>query len=156
MEDNSRKLILVVEDSDADYYSVKRALGKSSRPTPVVRCRDGDETLDYLFRRGAFQKRDESPRPALILLDLNLPGTDGREVLDIIKRDRSLKFIPVVVLTSSDAPRDVHHCYAAGANGYINKPIDFNDLTTALKRVRDYWFHTAVLPSNAPENRGNG
>lgn len=144
MNSQSGKLILIVEDSDEDYETAIRAFRKSGMGNPVARCGDGDEALDFLHRRGRFA--EESSVPGLILLDLNLPGADGHEVLAEIKRDERLKTIPVIVLTSSADPRDIERCYAAGANSYVRKPVSFEGFLDAVRRLKEYWFEIAVLP----------
>lgn len=113
---------------------------------PVFHCEDGDEALDYLYRRGAYSDARKAPRPALILLDLNLPGVDGREVLAEIKADEDLKVIPVVILTTSSDERDVAGCYKAGANSYVQKSIEFDILLKAIKQIKDYWLDIVILP----------
>jgi len=138
-------LILIVEDSDIDYETTIRAFKKSNMINPVQRCEDGEEALDYLYQRNQYSA---SSRPDLILLDLNLPGTDGREVLEEIKQDPNLKTIPVIVLTTSSDARDINKCYQAGANSYINKPVDLKGFFEAIKRLRDFWFEVAILPKN--------
>ncbi|HEV7519056.1 MAG TPA: response regulator, partial [Thermoanaerobaculia bacterium] len=122
MRNTPNQPILLVEDSPEDYEATERAFRKSGLKNPIHRCTDGDEALDYLFRRGAYADPARSPRPGIVLLDLNLPGTDGREVLETVKADDSLKQIPVIVLTTSADERDVQACYLAGANSYIQKP----------------------------------
>jgi two-component system, response regulator len=102
--------------------------------------------LDYLHRRGAYADPAKSPRPGVILLDLNLPGTDGREVLSEIKGDPGLKQIPVVVLTTSKDERDVDACYRAGASSYIQKPVDLDGFIKAVERLNGYWFEVVILP----------
>jgi CheY-like chemotaxis protein len=116
---------------------------------PIFRCSDGDEALDFLHRRGAYADPARSPRPGVILLDLNLPGTDGREVLAEIKADPSLKQIPVVVLTTSRDDRDVDACYRAGASSYIQKPVDLDGFIRAIERLNGYWFEVVILPKAA-------
>ena len=143
--------ILLVEDSPEDYEATRRALNKSGLKNPLHRCADGDEALDYLFRRGAYQDPGKSPRPGIILLDLNLPGTDGREVLTEVKNHESLKQIPVIVLTTSTDDRDVDACYRAGANSYIQKPVDMDGFIKAIERLNDFWFEVVILPRN-PES----
>ena len=138
--------ILLVEDSPEDFETTQRAVRRSGLKNPIIRCADGDEALDYLFRRGHFA-RDRSPRPRLILLDLNLPGTDGREVLASIKADDDLRQIPVVVFTTSRDHRDVEACYRAGANRYVQKPVDLPEVRRALDSVKSYWFETVLLPA---------
>jgi len=139
-------LILIVEDSDIDYETTLRAFKKSNMRNPVQRCEDGEETLDYLFQRNQYSNAESSPRPELILLDLNLPGTDGREVLEELKKDPKLKTIPVIVLTTSSDDKDINKCYQAGANSYINKPVDLQGFFAAIQRLRDFWFEVALLP----------
>lgn len=138
--------ILVVEDSPEDWLIMQRAIGKSNLKNRIIRVADGDEALDYLYRRGAYADASKAPRPSIILLDLNLPGTDGREVLSEIKSDPKLCVIPVVVLTTSKDERDIESCYAHGANSYINKPVDMEGFLTAITRLNDYWFEIVVLP----------
>ena len=143
---NPTKTILIVEDSDDDFLATERAFRKSGLINPLQRCTNGDQILDYLYRRGEFADAEKSPRPSIILLDLNLPGTDGREVLRIIKSEPNLRKIPVIVLTTSDAEQDIERCYAAGANSYVHKPVDMQGFVMAIARLRDYWFEVAVLP----------
>ncbi|HEY9845278.1 MAG TPA: response regulator, partial [Candidatus Caenarcaniphilales bacterium] len=111
--------LLVVEDSDEDFEAFGRMIRKSAIVNPIYRCTDGEDALDFLHRDGQYTNPATAPRPAIILLDLNLPGTDGREVLAEIKQDSTLKIIPVVVFTTSANPKDVEFCYWHGVNGYI-------------------------------------
>ena len=141
--------ILLVEDSPEDYEATVRAFKRSGLRNPIVRCEDGDDALDYLFRRGAYASPDQAPRPGVILLDLNLPGTDGREVLQEIKRNDQLRHIPVIVLTTSTDERDVDACYQAGANSYIQKPVDMDGFIRAIERLNGYWFEVVVLPKGS-------
>ena len=140
--------ILLVEDSPEDFETTERAFRKSGLRNPIYRCSDGEEALDFLFRRGEFADPEKAPRPGVILLDLNLPGTDGREVLAEIKADPRLKQIPVVVLTTSDDDRDVDACYRAGASSYIQKPVDLDGFMRAIERLNDYWFEVVILPKS--------
>lgn len=141
--------ILIVEDSDEDFEAFGRVMHRSSVTNPLFRCTDGDDALDFLYRTGTYADRPIAPRPALILLDLNLPGTDGREVLEQIKQDEELKIIPVVVFTTSANPRDVEVCYKNGANGYIVKPININRFVEIIRIVIDYWFRAIILPDKS-------
>jgi CheY-like chemotaxis protein len=141
--------ILLVEDSPEDYEATVRAFKRSGLKNPIFRCEDGDNALDFLHRRGRYENPEESPRPGVILLDLNLPGTDGREVLTEIKQDEQLKQIPVIVLTTSNDSRDVDSCYLAGANSYIQKPVDMEGFIRAIERLKGYWFEVVVLPQGA-------
>ncbi len=138
--------ILVVEDSDDDFYALTRAFRKSGLRNAVHRCSNGDQAVDYLFRRGAFSDPETSPRPGVVLLDLNLPGLDGRDVLKAVKADPDLRKIPVIVLTTSRAEQDIEGCYAQGANTYIQKPVDLKGFFQAIARLKDYWYEVAILP----------
>ena len=141
--DSPNQPILLVEDSPEDFETTQRAFRRSGLKNPIFRCADGDEALDFLFRRG---RHADAPQPGVILLDLNLPGTDGREVLSEIKADPELKQIPVIVLTTSSDDRDVAACYKAGANSYIQKPVDLEGFMQAIERLNDYWFEVVILP----------
>lgn len=138
--------LLVVEDSDDDFHATTRAFKKAGLSNPVQRCTNGDQVLDYLYRRGEFADPAKSPRPGLILLDLNLPGTDGREVLRVLKSDPVLHSLPVIVLTTSIAEQDIQRCYDYGANSYVQKPVDLQGLVVAMTRLKEYWLEVAVLP----------
>lgn len=146
MDTQKGQPILIVEDSDEDYFATVRAFKKSGLGNPVYRCESGDDALDYLFRQGKYADPESSPRPGVILLDLNLPGTDGREVLQEIKKDSLLRKLPVIVLTTSDDARDIERCYTEGANSYIQKPVDIDRFIEAIKRLKDYWFEIVILP----------
>jgi two-component system, response regulator len=146
MTTGPHQVILLVEDSPEEYEATVRALKKAGLANPIVRCEDGDEALDYLFRRGRYADPAAAPRPGIVLLDLNLPGTDGREVLAAVKADDDLRSIPVVVLTTSTDERDIERCYQAGANSYVKKPVDLGGFMTAVQRLRDYWFEVVILP----------
>jgi CheY-like chemotaxis protein len=138
--------ILLVEDSPEDFETTERAFRRSGLKNPIYRCVDGDEALEFLHRRGRYAEPDKAPRPGVILLDLNLPGTDGREVLAEIKKDPNLQKIPVIVLTTSKDERDVEACYRFGANSYIQKPVDIDGFMKAIERLNDYWFEVVILP----------
>jgi CheY-like chemotaxis protein len=146
MRDTPNQPILLVEDSPEDFEATERAFRKSGLKNPIHRCSDGDQALDYLYRRGAYADPARSPRPGIILLDLNLPGTDGREVLEAVKRDDALKLIPVIVLTTSADERDVEACYLAGANSYIQKPVDLDGFMKAIEHLNGFWFEVVILP----------
>lgn len=137
---------MIVEDSPVDYETTMRAFSKAGLANPVIHCQDGDQALDFLYGRGEFAQGRDSRRPGIILLDLNLPGTDGREVLQEIKQDPELKRIPVIVLTTSSDERDIERCYADGANSYIAKPVELANFIEAIQRLKDYWFEIVVLP----------
>lgn len=137
--------LLIVEDSNEDFETVKRLLRKSDVQVPIRRCVNGEEALDFLYRTGDYQV--DTPRPGMIMLDLNLPRTDGRQVLHRIKQDETLKKIPVVVFTTSNNPKDIEDCYRYGVNSYIIKPIDFAQLKRDIHTLVHYWFDVTTLPA---------
>ena len=141
----SLRPILIVEDNPSDFEAIKRAFSKAGLANPMVRCQDGDDALDYLFKRGDYAQ-SRTKLPDVILLDLNLPNTDGHEVLSEIKNNDTLKTIPVIVLTSSSDERDIEACYAAGANSYVQKPVDMTRFMEAIERIKEYWFGIVLLP----------
>ena len=132
--------VLIIEDSDEDFEAFRRGWRKSGAKNPLYRCDNGDEALDFLFHHGEYANQNTIPRPCLILLDLNLPGTDGREILGEIKTNADLKSIPVIVFTTSANPKDLEICYQKGANSYIVKPIDMKKLMNTVKTLSQYWF----------------
>jgi chemotaxis family two-component system response regulator Rcp1 len=136
--------ILLVEDNPNDVEMTVRALknGQVRLTNHLTVARDGEEALDILFGRG----NHDGYRPGLILLDLNLPKVDGREVLEKLKADPKLRRIPVVVLTVSDREEDVVRCYDAGANTYITKPVRFEDFIKVVKTIKRYWILGGTLP----------
>ncbi|HBP87882.1 MAG: response regulator [Nitrospira sp.] len=141
-----RQSILLIEDSPEDAEATLRSFQKSGLRNPIKRCENGDEALAYLFKKNPDQDQPPEPPPGLILLDLNLPGTDGREVLRTVKADPKLKKIPVIVLTTSSDERDIESCYQDGANSYIVKPVEAEGLFTAVLKLKDYWFELVVFP----------
>jgi len=138
--------ILLIEDNPEDYETTIRSFTRAGVANTFHHCQDGDEALDYLFHRGQYADPKSTPRPAVIMLDLNLPGTDGREVLTQVKQDADLKTIPVIVLTTSSDERDIDSCYRDGANSYIQKPVDLPKFIEAIQRLSDYWFEIVLLP----------
>ena len=144
---SASQVILVVEDSDDDYEATEMALRESKLANPLVRCEDGQEALDYLLHQGVFEESKPS-LPGIILLDLNMPGIDGRHVLEKIKSTDRLKKVPVVVLTTSNDDRDIEGCYSIGANTYIKKPVDLDSFMNAIQRMKEYWFEIAILPKD--------
>jgi CheY-like chemotaxis protein len=125
------------------------AFAEAGIDSRLVVVRDGAEALDYLFARGAHAGRDPDDLPSIVLLDLNLPKVDGREVLQAIRADERTKTLPVVVLTTSTEPFDVEASYALGVNSYIQKPVDFEQFVWAVKQVGLYW-----LVLNQPARKG--
>ncbi|XHR81413.1 MAG: response regulator [Gloeotrichia echinulata GP01] len=148
MISNSAKPLLVIEDSDEDYEALCRVMRQQSVINPVFRCTDGDEALDFLYHTGIYENVQTAPRPAIILLDLNLPGTDGREVLAQMKQDENLKYIPVVVFSTSSNPKDIEICYRYSVASYILKPVDINRLVKTISTFIAYWLDIVVFPDS--------
>jgi CheY-like chemotaxis protein len=141
--------LLIIEDSDEDFEALTRIIDRVSTLTlKVDRCLDGDDALDFLDRVGEYKNCEDISYPDLIILDLNLPGTDGREVLAMIKQSKTLKKIPVVVFSTSSNPKDIEACYQSGANSYLLKPMNINELKESVRMMLDYWFKATVLPSS--------
>lgn len=137
--------LLVVEDSAADFRILKRIMQKMDVQSPIYRCQTGDEVLELMYETGRYQEK--SPiRPGIIMLDLNLPGTDGRTVLAQLKQDQRFTSIPIIVFTCSSAPDDIEFCYQHGANGYMVKPVGSRDLTRMIKAFVDYWLDANTSP----------
>ena len=132
------KRILLVEDSPNDIELTLEALSGHNLANAVEVAKDGEEALDYLYRRGSFAHRPNG-NPAVLLLDLKLPKVNGLEVLKTIRADEKLKYIPVVVLTSSHEERDMIESYKLGVNAYVVKPVDFHDFIDAVKGLGIFW-----------------
>jgi two-component system response regulator len=133
------KEILLVEDNADDVELTRIAFAEAKIANRLVVVGDGAEALDYLFARGRHSGRDATELPSLVLLDLNLPKVDGREVLQAIRANATTRTLPVVVLTTSTEPFDVEASYALGVNSYIQKPVDFEQFVWAVKQVGLYW-----------------
>ena len=133
------KEILLVEDNPDDVELTRIAFTQAKIANKLVVARDGAEALDYLFARGAYADRDPTHLPSIVLLDLNLPKVDGREVLQAIRGNELTRSVPVVVLTTSVEPFDVEASYALGVNSYIQKPVDFEHFVWAVQQVGLYW-----------------
>ncbi len=141
--------ILLVEDNPGDIRLTVEALKEGKVTNNLMIAKDGQEALDILYRKGAYS---DSPRPDIILLDLNLPKKDGREVLEEIKKDRDLMSIPVVVLTMSKAEEDILNTYQLHANCYITKPIDMAQFLSIMKLTESFWLTIVKLPPRANQN----
>ena len=140
--------LLIVEDNEDDYEATRRSFLKSHLVTPLTWSRSAEDALQVLRSgHGAQTQGGAATKPDLILLDLNMPGMDGRKFLEIVKADERLKSIPVIVLTTSSNASDVEACYQLGASTYIQKPVSFDGLTQAVRTMKDYWFGIALLPS---------
>ena len=144
---NATRTILVVEDSDDDFEATERALSTGiGRLNPVVRCKDGLDAWDYLNQTGPYVSPNLPRRPGIVLLDLNMPGLDGRKLLARMKNDPKLCKIPVVIMTTSAEDHDVEACYRAGANTYVCKPVSWAEFAESVSRLHAYWFDIAILP----------
>lgn len=144
----SSSQIVIVEDNDDDFEALEFALADASDDTPdLVRFETGEEALEYLRREETRTAQGRPPPPAVVYLDLNLPGIDGHDVLAAIKSDRELRMIPVIVLTTSSDRSDIDRCYRTGANSYLVKPLDMTQFLNMIVRVREYWHNTVSLPS---------
>ncbi|MEO0685761.1 MAG: response regulator [Cyanobacteria bacterium J06649_11] len=142
--EQKRRLIFLVEDNKADVRLIQEAFKNSSLPHEMLAVRDGVEAMAFLHREGEYST---APRPDLILLDLNLPKKDGREVLAEIKTDSKLKRIPVIILTTSHNEDDIFHSYDLHVNCYITKSRNISQLFKIVKRIEEFWLETVTLPS---------
>ena len=131
--------VLLVEDNPSDAELTMRALKKSNLANKLFHVKDGAEAIDFLFAQGKFASRRVESGPKVVLLDLKLPKVDGIEVLRRIKSDDRTKIIPVVVMTSSREDRDLVDCYNLGVNGYVVKPVEFEDFARAVSELGCYW-----------------
>ncbi len=136
--------ILLIEDNEGDIGLVEEVFQEAKIMNNLYVAEDGEEAMLFLHKEGKFS---DVPRPDIILLDLNLPRKDGREVLKEIKEDNSLKRIPVVVLTTSKAEEDILKSYDLHANSYITKPVDFDQFIKVIKSIEDFWLDVVKLPS---------
>ena len=135
---NALRSVLLVEDNPSDVELTLTALREANLANNVVVANDGEQALDYLFRRGAYEGRT-GVLPAVVLLDLKMPKVDGREVLKKIRDSEELRLTPVVMLTSSCEERDLYESYNNGANAYVVKPVDFDDFNTAISKPGVFW-----------------
>ena len=149
------KRILLVEDSPNDVELTLSALAENHLANEVVVARDGEEALDYLYRRGIFKLRSPG-HPAVVLLDLKLPRVDGLEVLRQIKSDPDLSPVPVVMLTSSREEQDLVRSYKLGVNAYVVKPVDFQEFVSALRELGLFWAVINQPPPGSVTRRGDG
>ena len=140
--------ILVVEDNDEDFEMLRLNFQEAAIPNPLLRCTYGEETLELL------RDAERAPRPCLILLDLNLAGMDGRQVLEQLKADPALRGIPVIVLSTSDNPKDVQGCYQGGGSAYLLKPVDLERFEAMVRHFKAFWLEF-VLPPPEPPREGH-
>lgn len=137
--------VLLVEDDDGDVLMTKEAFEHHKIRNNLHVVNDGEQALQFLRREGEYA---DAPRPGLILLDLNLPRRDGREVLAELKNDPELRLIPVVVLTTSEAEEDIVRSYALHANAYVSKPVDFERFIEVIRQIDDFFVTVVKLPNN--------
>jgi CheY-like chemotaxis protein len=153
MSDRRKSLtVLVADDDEDDRGFIRKAWDKSRVANDLRFVEDGEELTEYLYHTGRYSDPASAPRPALILLDLNMPKKDGREALREIKADPELRRIPVIVLTTSKADEDILRSYDLGANSYITKPVTFGALVDVLQVLGKYWIEIVDLP---PERIGS-
>ena len=141
------KPILVIEDSPEDFEVLVRAFNKAEILLPLYRCKDGDDAIEILFRKWRYEQDPFVVTPTIILLDLNMPGTDGYEVLAKIKGNKESMKTPVIVLSTSKSEDDVKRSYEAGANNYIQKPVDMDGYVRMARMLKSYWFECSILPT---------
>ncbi|MGD9395897.1 MAG: response regulator [Candidatus Thorarchaeota archaeon] len=147
----SSKKILLVEDNTDDVLLTLRALQRANILNEVVVARDGSEALDYLTSVGQYAGRDPKDLPVVVLLDLKMPRMGGLEFLEKIRKVKSLRFLPVVILTSSIEDKDINESYNHGANSYIQKPVDFDQFVEAIRTLGLYWLILNVNPSGGSD-----
>jgi CheY-like chemotaxis protein len=144
---NGQPIVILMADDDADDRMLTRDALEESRVLNELRfVEDGEQLMDYLMRRGEYADPASSPRPGLILLDLNMPRKDGREALKEIKADANLRRIPIVVMTTSKAEEDIFRSYDFGASSFITKPVTFDRLVELMKTLGQYWVEIVELP----------
>jgi CheY-like chemotaxis protein len=144
-------LILIADDDADDRMLIGEAFQESRLANELRFVCDGEELLDYLHRRGRYAEPDAAPRPGLILLDLNMPGKNGRDALAEVKAEERFRRIPIVVFTTSEAEEDIYRSYDLGVNSYITKPVTFEALVELVRTLGRYWFEIVELPSGEPE-----
>ena len=138
-------LILIIDDSYADFKIMKRSFSKAGLNNHILHIDNGEEALDYVLNRGKYEDKESYSRPGIILLDLNMPTMNGKEVLKELKENPHTRRIPVVVLTTSSDEKDIDACYDFGANSYIVKPVSASGFYDAMKTLRDYWIEIAIV-----------
>jgi two-component system, response regulator len=144
--DHARRAVVVIEDSDEDYEVTAWALRQSGLANPIYRCRTAAVIAELLSGRAGWPAALLASYPVLVLLDLNLPGTEWRETLSLLRANSLWRAVPVLVVSTSRQPSDVSDTYRLGAAGYLLKPLDLDAFAGAIDRVVAYWFDTVVLP----------
>ena len=149
---NSLVVVLLVEDNPADQQLTIRAFKKGKVNVNLQIANDGVEAMEYLNGQGIYSDRNKFPMPDIVLLDINMPRKDGKQVLNEIKTDSKLKLIPVIMLTTSDQDKDIIDSYNLGVNAYISKPVRINDFMSVVNKLEDFWFILNKIP---PKNTLN-
>lgn len=150
----AKQVTILIADDDVDDRMMLRDAFLENRLANDLRfVEDGEELMSYLYRRDQFSDEAKSPRPGLILLDLNMPKKDGREALAEIKSNPKLRDIPIVVLTTSKAEEDIYRTYNLGVNSFITKPVTFGSLVAITKELGHYWFELVELPLDRAEKK---
>ena len=148
MKENIKPIVFLMADDDPDDRMLTKEAMSESRVLNDLRfVEDGEELMEYLNRQGKYSNPDESPRPSVILLDLNMPKKDGREELKEIKADPNLRRIPIVIMTTSQSEEDILRSYDLGASSYITKPVTFDGLIDLMKALGQYWVEFVELPN---------
>lgn len=148
MSSNKNIMILMADDDADDRMMANDAFEENRLGNELRFVEDGEELMDYLLRRGKYVDPEDSPRPGIILLDLNMPRMDGREALKIIKSDPDLHSIPIIVLTTSSSEEDITRTYDLGVNSFITKPVTFEGLVDVIKKTGWYWLQIVELPTH--------
>ena len=148
------KTILLVEDNAEDVFLIRRAFSAAGVTKPLIMVRDGEEAMAYLKGEGPYANREQYPLPDMMLLDLDMPKVNGFQVLTWLRSRPRWKLLPVIVLTMSIYHSDVHTAYLLGANSFLSKPVDFLDLTAAVRQMCEFWLGPCELPelSRVPES----
>ena len=150
MTDHGKPIVILLADDDEEDRMLAADAMRESRVANDLRfVEDGEELLDYLYKRERYSAPNAAPTPGLILLDLNMPRKDGREALREIKADPDLRRIPVVVLTTSKAEEDIYRTYDLGANSFITKPVSFDGLVAVMRDIGRYWIEIVELPPDS-------
>lgn len=149
MHDRSRRaaIVLLADDDQADQELTQRALQEDVLRVDLKIVGNGEQALDYLWHRGAYAESGAAPRPDLVLLDLNMPRIDGKQVLQRMRGDESLRRIPVVILTTSRQEEDILRSYNLGCNSFITKPVEVDAFVRAVRELGTYWFELVTLPA---------
>jgi CheY-like chemotaxis protein len=148
MKENIKPIVFLMADDDPDDRMLTKEAMSESRVLNDLRfVEDGEELMEYLTRQGKYSNPEESPRPSVILLDLNMPKKDGREALKEIKADPNLRRIPIVIMTTSQSEEDILRSYDLGASSYITKPVTFDGLIDLMKALGQYWVEFVELPN---------